>query len=378
MLMELIIEKEAKMRISVRGKTRQRIGVMNIDEFDNSQAKEILKKLKQNNQVTDITSTASHPTIERLIESFLVVYAFADKTPDGTLTKVISDVKLEQSVINWTKKMFEYHKQPMPIIDADIVESSKIKNSSNTYSSISSFSGGKDSTYIALEKNSLPVHIAKINQTTQTRELGAVLRLSEYFNKKPLVIPIINNLKLGPGPGRYHVRDALIHTLMLSVAYNFGARTIYTGAYLEDKWYSSTKEGVNSLNKIFDDAGLGVGVKLINDIGEEELIKRFIEKYPEVFEKTSTCIVSEKNYVQNRKWFKDKFPEYPLFEGTCGLCPKDTELNMVRLLHDPKVLKMPLNRRTELAKIYLRKYKNPNMKNFVEPELVERLKKEYT
>ncbi|MFH1248897.1 MAG: hypothetical protein V1660_01990 [archaeon] len=356
-----------------RNEKNQKIGVMdNIGLFNDSNAKELLLKLEENGQV--IKYKEIHPTIERLIETFLVFYTFADKRPDGNLEEVITDVCLDKDALNWLEGMFKHYQKPFPKIRAKIENPERIKDYKKTKNSLVTLSGGKDSSYIALESEAVPIHIAKINRFAQTRELNAVLRLTPNLPKKPFVLPLYNSLILGHGSKRCEIRDALIYTLMLPFAHKTGATKIYSGAYEEEDWYSDTPKGLSSLNELFSKKGIEVSVIPIKKMSERELIRNFIRDYPEIFELTSPCISSDDRHTQNRNWFKSKFPFFPLFDGICGVCPKDVQLNMARLLYDPKVVCLPYQSKKDVAEYYLNRIRSSKeVDRFVEDGLIKRI-----
>lgn len=351
----------------------QRIGVMdNLELYKDSKAKELLLEFERHGQV--IRYRGMHPAIERLIDTFLVFYAFADKRPDGTLEEVVTDVTLDSDAVIWLKGMFEHYGRPFPKIRGKIEESARINDYRQSEKAIVTLSGGKDSTYVALETNAVPIHIAKINKVAQTRELKSVLCLTPILPEKPLVIPLYNSLTWGHGSKRCEIRDALIYTLLLPFAYETGASKIYSGAYEEEDWYSDTPKGVESLNELFSKKGLKLSVQPVKNLSETELIGRFIRDYPEIFELTSPCISSDDQYTQNRNWFKSKFSFFPLFEGICGVCPKDVQLNMVRLLYDPKVVGLPYSQKKKVADYYLRRISSKEVDRFVEDGLIGKIK----
>lgn len=368
------IRKTGMLSISTnRNGKNQKIGVVdNIELFNDSKAKELLLELDRHGQVFYYGKL--HPTIEKLIDTFLVFYTFADKRPDGVLKEVVTDVPLDRDAVHWLQGMFKHYDKPFPKIKAKIESSEKIKDYKQSGKSIVTLSGGKDSTYVALETNAVPVHIAKINRAAQTRELKAVLRLTPILPEKPLVIPLYNSVTLGHGSKRCEIRDALIYTLLLPFSHKIGASRIYSGAYEEADWYSDTPKGVESLNELFSEKGIGLSIHPIKRLTETELIRSFIKNYPEIFEMTSPCISSDDLYTQNRKWFKSKFPFFPLFEGICGVCPKDVQLNMARLIYDPKIVSLPYQSKKQVADYYLHKLNSEEVDRFVEDSLIGKIK----
>ncbi|MFH0831444.1 MAG: hypothetical protein V1886_01080 [archaeon] len=368
------IRKYGMLGISLnRNGKNQKIGIMNnLELYNDSKAKELILELDRDRQILHYKDI--HPTIEKLIHTFFVFYTFADKRPDGTLEEVVTDVALDKDAVQWLQGMFKHYDKPFPKIKGKIAESARIKDYNPSGKSIVTLSGGKDSTYVALETNAIPVHIAKINKAAQTRELKSVLRLTSILPEKPLVIPLYNSVTLGHGSKRCEVRDALIYTLLLPLAYETGADKIYSGAYEEADWYSDTPKGVESLNELFSEKGIGLSVHPIKKLTETELIRRFIKDYPEIFEMTSPCISSDDLYTQNRSWFKSKFPFFPLFDGICGVCPKDVQLNMARLLYDPKITGLPFKSKKQVADYYLHKIHSKEVDRFVEDSLIGKIK----
>lgn len=371
------IRKSGRLEVLIRNNNqRQRLGIAsNISSFSSSESKNLLTQLDNKDQVAWLNNL--NPTIEGLINTFLVFYTFADRRPDGSLKEVSTDVVIDKDAMDFLDAMFKHYSQKLPKIKAEFKKFPKVESYGGNGNALITFSGGKDSTYMALETKAMPVHIAKINKATQTRELRAIISLSKHLPKNPLVVPLFNSMTLGHGSSRYELRDALIYALMLPVAYKHGAKKIYTGAYEESIWYSSTPKAINELNGLFAAKGLNLKVKQIGHLTEEGLIKAFIKKYPEIFKLTVPCVATDIRHDQYRNWFKAHFPKFPLHDGTCGMCGKDIQLNMARLLHDPEVLAMPYKVRKEVADYCIKRCDNEGVQDFIEKPLLKKIKKEY-
>jgi hypothetical protein len=228
-----------------------------------------------------------------------------------------------------------------------------------------------------LSSGALPVHVTRLNKSTSFREIRALEKFLPHLPKQPVIIPAYNTLKLGPGNRTFQMRDGLIYAWMIPVAIEQQADTILSGAYEEEAWYSASKKGISSLNELLDAKGINVEIKNIAKISEEEVIRRMITQFPQQFYMTAPCILDDGQFSIKRKWFTEKFNGYPLMEGSCGVCGKDVELNMARLIHDPLVAKLDLALQRDVASYYMHRSKQPEISDFLETELVEKVRRKY-
>jgi hypothetical protein len=164
---------------------------------------------------------------------------------------------------------------------------------------------------------------------------------------------------------------------MTPVAQQYHANIIYSGAYGEKTWYSTSKEGVNSLNELLEMKGMKIEIKPIAELSEEEVIRRMIKQYPTQFYMTHPCVLDDMMFTIKRNWFKEKFKGFPLMEGSCGVCGKDIELNMARLMHDPLVAQIDYTLQRTVAEYYVKRSKQENSSDFIEPELVAKVQKKF-
>ncbi len=148
-------------------------------------------------------------------------------------------------------------------------------------------------------------------------------------------------------------------------------------SYEEESWYAETVQSNNALEKLFKQKGMGLKISPINKMSEEELIRQFIIKYPQIFKLTSPCVLSSDMYTIKKNWFMKKFPEFPLFEGTCGVCGKCIQLNMARLLYDPEVVKLPESVKRKVAQYYIVRSRQDPASSFVEKELLAKLEERW-
>jgi hypothetical protein len=361
--------------ISLLGSSRrQGLGLTpDLSRYFPSKSLQVIQRLYNRGLVFNYANMS--PTVQTLIENFMLFYAVADVIPDGTTKEVTTDIKIDRFAFQYLQGLYNYFDQRMPRFNANFIDAPKIKNSGSN--KLSCFSTGKDSTYITLSSKTLPVHVAKLNKATSTREIQALERFLLYLPKQPVIIPAYNSLKFGSGHKTYQMRDGLIYAWMIPIAIENQANTILSGAYFEDAWYSASREGVASLNELFHKKGIGVEVKPIDKISEEEVIRRMINEFPQQFYMTHPCVLDDLMFSIKRKWFIKKFKDYPLMEGSCGVCGKDVELNMARLIHDPLIAKLDYNLQKDVAEYYMQRSKQPNISDFIEPELVEKVRLKY-
>lgn len=375
---ELLVEREGMgFRMNRSGKN-ERLKIAQLQEYSKSRSRDILENLSEDGCLISFDNV--DPTIQRLMETFFLFYAVADRRPDGSLKKVTTDIPIEEEALPWLEELFRRYKKPFPKLNAPIVNMPKVSRYKTTSQPLSTFSGGKDSTFVVLENDATPVHVAKINKSTQTRELDAVMRLRDSFSRQVNIVPLLNSVTGGHGSLKYEVRDGLIYALLLHTAHQKGADTILSGSYGESEWYCASPEAIALFNDILEKKGIQTKVQQLEGWDEEELIRLFIKKYPDIFEMTAPCVTSDDRYARNRKWFMQKFPDFPLFEGVCGMCGKDIQLNLARLLHDPKVLALERETRRAVAQYYLQKihgHRNTDILDFIEPALVDKICAEY-
>ncbi len=355
-------------------KSRQSIGLTpDLSRYTPSESKTIMERLDVQGLVFKYRQT--DPTTQNLIENFMLFYAIADKKPDGSLKTVTTNIPIDKEAFEWLKDAFRYFDVKMPEFHAQFIKTPKIRTTGTD--TISCFSTGKDSTYMTLATDSIPVHVTRINRSTSTREIRAVEQFLPFLPRTPVIIPAYSSLKLGPGYQAYHLRDALMYMLMVPVAQDRKANKIYSGAYSQSTKYSTTAEGVMRLNELLEKKGIRITVEHITRLSEEEVIRRMIVQYPKAFAMTHPCVLDDMMFSIRRKWFTKKFPEYPLMPGSCGMCGKDIELNMARLMHDPQVARISQDAQKQLATYYVQRSQDKSIADFIEQELVEKVRQKY-
>ncbi len=169
---------------------RQRLGMVNdLSEYSKgSESSKYFSEFEKNNQIAWCKNL--NPTIKGLIDNFLLFYAFADAKPNGTIKEIFTDIPVDEDALVWLKGLYDYFGQPMPGITGPKTKFAPVPGYKASGIKLSTLSGGKDSAFITLENNTIPVHIANINKATQTRELKSVSILSEKLPNKPLVVPL--------------------------------------------------------------------------------------------------------------------------------------------------------------------------------------------
>jgi hypothetical protein len=370
----MIVKQSGRFGFEIPGRPTQRLAVVSSAAYAPSPAKSIIESLEREGRTV---SLETHPTIETLINTFFAFYAFADKRPDGTLKLVETDIILDEDAIEWLRMMHDHYRQPFPDLHARTVNAPAITRTETSGRPVSMLSGGKDSTYLALSKGTLPLHIAKINKSTASREIATIARLDGRLPESPRIVPLINSLRAGEAADRYELRDILLYTLALPLAFRESSPTIYAGSYEEGRWYSATGKALSTYNDLLRTKGIGTTVEQITTMREETLIERLVKEYPGMLELTSPCIYSDERFRQWRNWFTKRFPSFPLGEGSCGVCGKDVQLNMSRLLHDPKVLELSLDERRDVAAYCVSRAHSGRTDDFIEQETVKSLKEAY-
>jgi len=358
----------------VNSKPSQSIGLTpDLSRYCESKSKEIMRSFNSRGMIFKYDNLDE--TTRNLIENFMFFYAIGDVKPDGKLKTVTTNVKIDLDAFEWFRGLYKSFGVKMPEFHARFVRTPKTKTEGDN--TISCFSTGKDSTYVTLSTNSQPVHVTRLNRATSTREIRALKKFLPILKKEPIIIPAYSSLKLGRGNNAYQMRDGLIYAWMIPIAKHCRANKIYSGAYGENTWYSTSKEGVANLNELLHEKGINITIEQIDKLSEEEIIRRMIVQYPREFYMTHPCVLDDLLFTIKRNWFMKKFPEYPLMEGSCGTCGKDIQLNMARLIHDPKISETSKNCQRAIAEYYVKRAMQENISDFIEPELVEKVRRKY-
>lgn len=317
-------------------------------------------------------------TARRIVDSFLAFYLLGDNIPPPEINKVRINFPLDSSCLEWFRGLYNYWKRPFPELESEVQDFDPLTPSLNKKDKrLLAFSGGKDSTYLAIKNDVLPVHILGLNSKFKARELNAVNNLSRYINNTSILIPIENKNVLFGDIG-YQVRDGLIYTLIASAGLKLNASEILSGSYIEGPWYGESKEGIDKLNKILLKKGFESQVSVIKNLDEEDVIRNIIEINPEILNFTSSCVVSEPDFSEFRRRYNKDFSDPPLLSDSCGLCGKCAEINMARMLFDPKLSLTYTDSRIKLVRYYLERFsKSRPFRDLIETNLLNKVAQKY-
>ncbi len=312
-------------------------------------------------------------TAKRIIDTFLSFYLIGDDPSSYKDSTIKIDFPIDSVSMDWFRSLYDFRKIPFPKIQCELENFKPLsKSTSDKKVRLLAFSGGKDSSYLAINENVLPVHLIGLNNQSQERELKAVQQLSKLIQNDPIFVQIENNSTIQGDTG-YQVRDGLIYVVIAAIGLRFGTSEIISGSYIEDDWYCESELGISGINSMLDIKNFQSYVKVIEHMSEEEVIKSLIKLNPQILSITSSCVISEPDFSSFRRLYNTEFDDPELLPNSCGLCGKCAQINLSRMLFDSTIIMTDFESRQKLVSYYVSRYVKSNpFKSLVEYDLLRK------
>ncbi|MFT4304518.1 MAG: hypothetical protein ACMXX8_00355 [Candidatus Woesearchaeota archaeon] len=350
-------------------------------------SKKGLEIILNNDSRIESISLNSNPQISKLlsedlalrnfIDSFMAFYLIGDNPYKYLNEDIRLNFPIEPIYFQWFENLFSFWNIDMPNITYEKKDFGKIKLENQKGKDLLAFSGGKDSFFIAKNEDVIPIHIQGMNPRFESRELKAVRELGKLTKNRPQIISL-NNLNNIDGNNGYQVRDGLIYVLISMYSLIIGGKNILSGSYEEDSWYCESQQSIEHLNSIFNEKGLENKIKVIDKLSEEEVINELL-KTPEVFNYTTSCVISGEDREYLKKKYLTEFTGIPLInDDSCGLCGKCAQINLVKMLHPIESKKLKKNAIVPLVRYYIERYEvSDAFKVLVEADVIRKVSKRY-